>query len=182
MLWPKFRLFSNGGDYRLFCVGLTLAFALLASTQGRSFRVQAPEHVSPKSAFLAAPEPIYSLNPNDSWNRIFYFLFSRRVETRLSDEFPEGAPFSEKPLFEDDALLKIHVSTRVFERTEIGDRAIDPLYPSFLSSDGSRILLDEPAYSRFVIALQDALSENVPRLAIARETLIKFSIFHRCSR
>jgi len=42
-----------------------------------------------------APELIYAQDPNDAWNRIFYFLFSRRIQARLSDEFPEGAPFRE---------------------------------------------------------------------------------------
>ena len=104
----------------------------------------------------AAPAPIYSADPNDSWNRIFYFLFSRRVETRLTDQFPEGAPFVDG------------VSTRTFERDETGDRAIDPLYPSHFVITGSRLVLTEPAYSGFRKALQDALDENAPRSTVAR--------------
>lgn len=142
--------------------------SVAAGALGLSLLAQPPEPNSPKIALSAKPEPIYTSDPNDAWNRIFYFLFSRRIEARLSDDFPEGAPFSEKPLRESDVLPKVHVSTRVFERTETGDRAIDPLYPSFLSSTGSELILADPAYAQFVQALQDALNESAPRPTIAR--------------
>jgi hypothetical protein len=64
----------------------------------------------------AAQEPIYSANPNAPWNKIFYFLFSRRLTVGLSSDFAEGAPFVDSPAHR-------KVSTRVFERNEIGDRA-----------------------------------------------------------
>ena len=44
---------------------------------------------SPNAVFLDAPSPVYAPDPNDSWNKIFFYLFSRRVETRVTDEFPE---------------------------------------------------------------------------------------------
>ena len=147
---------------------LVLSLSFLVAALGLCLLGQQPGQRSPKIALTAAPEPIYASDPNDPWNRIFYFLFSRRIQARLSDEFPEGAPFSEKPLFESDDLPKVHLSTRVFERTETGDRAIDPLYPSFLSSTGSELVLADPAYSQFIKALQDALNESAPRSAIAR--------------
>jgi hypothetical protein len=147
---------------------LVLSLSLVAAALGFSPLAQTTGQRSPKIALAASPEPIYSQDPNDAWNRIFYFLFSRRIETRLSDEFPEGAPFSEKQIFQIGALQKVHASTRVFERTEIGDRAIDPLYPSFFSSKGSQLVLADPAYSQFTKALEDALEQNAPRTVIAR--------------
>jgi hypothetical protein len=113
---------------------------------------------NPSQAALlaAAPEPIYANDPNDPWNRIFYFLFSRRIETRVSEEFPEGAPFVDG------------VSTHTFEQNESGDRAIDPLYPSHIVDTGRRLVLTEPAYSDFRKTLQEALDENVPRSTLSR--------------
>ena len=110
----------------------------------------APE--APASTRLAeAPEKIYSDNPDDSWNRIFYYLFSRRVTAHLTADFPEGAPFREV-----DGLLQalhLQMSTRTFERNETGDRAIDPLYPSFLVDDGIRVVLRNPevAYAASIV-------------------------------
>jgi hypothetical protein len=118
---------------------------------------EGPAQGPPKAVLPArVPEPIYSSDSKDPWNRIFYFLFSRRIEARLSDLFPEGAPFVDG------------ISTRTFERDEIGDRAIDPLYPSNFVNTGSRLVLTEPAYADFRKALQDALDENVQRSVIAR--------------
>jgi hypothetical protein len=130
---------------------------LLAAVLCSFLAAQEPAPIPPKAGLLdTAPEPIYSADPNDSWNRIFYFLFSRRIETRVSEQFPEGGPFVDG------------ISTRLFERNEIGDRAIDPLYPSHFVITGSRLILTEPAYSAFRKSLQQALDENVPRPAIAR--------------
>jgi hypothetical protein len=168
MLWPAIRSSPEGVRYRKFWFCLTPALALLATTLALSPQAESPEPTPRKTAFPSAPELIYAQDPNDAWNRIFYFLFSRRIQARLSDEFPEGAPFSEKPLFESDALPKVHASTRLFERTEIGDRAIDPLYQLFPAFVGSRIVLDEPAAAEFTKALGDALDESVPRAATAR--------------
>ncbi len=33
------------------------------------------------------------LTPNDCWNRIFYCLFTRTVKIRVTDDFPDAAPF-----------------------------------------------------------------------------------------
>ena len=83
-------------------------------------------------------------------------MFSRRIETRVSEEFSEGAPFVDG------------VSTRTFERNEIGDRAIDPLYPSQIVDMGRRLVLTEPGYPGFTKALHEALDESVPRSTVAR--------------
>ena len=112
-----------------------------------------------------APEKIYSDDPNDSWNRIFYYLFSRRVRARLSSEFPEAAPFVK---VSDIEFMHLAKSTRTFERNETGDRAIDPLYPSFLVDDGIRVVLSDSAYAGFRRSLEDGLIETAVRSPIAR--------------
>ena len=82
---------------------------------------------------------------------------------RFSSEYPEGAPFTE---FRKGSSLR--VSTRSFEHLEIGDRAIDPLYPNFFVVTGAMAILTEPRFSAFAKALDDALNENTSRPAVAR--------------
>jgi hypothetical protein len=130
---------------------------LLATLLGSFLVAQETAPRPPQTGLLAStPEPVYSNDTNDPWNRIFYFLFSRRIETRVSEEFSEGAPFVDG------------VSTRTFERNEIGDRAIDPLYPSQIVDMGRRLVLTEPGYPGFTKALHEALDESVPRSTVAR--------------
>ena len=118
---------------------------------------------NPHAIFLDAAAPVYAPDPNDSWNRIFFYLFSRRIETRVTDEFPEfrdATPFThqENPT---GATLpsSVGISTRSFERDEVGDRAVDPLYPSFLRSTGAEVVLSDPGYSELSKALKQALGE-----------------------
>ena len=130
---------------------------LLATLLGSFLAAQETAPRPAQAELLAStPEPVYSHDANDSWNRIFYFLFSRRIETRVSEEFPEGAPFVDG------------VSTRTFERNEVGDRAIDPLYPSQIVDTGRRLVLTEPGYSGFTKALHEALDSNISRSTVAR--------------
>ena len=128
-----------------------------------SAQMQAP----PRVAFLK-PEPIYAQDATDSWNRLFCFLFSRRMEVRLSDEFPEGAPFTKAGV--DVNLLRAgrQISTRTFERSELGDRAIDPLYPGSLDGAAARLILSDPNYGEFTKALRDAILDKTPRSPLAR--------------
>lgn len=126
-----------------------------------------PSEAAVSVRLAEAPEKIYSDNPNDSWNRIFYYLFSRRVTAHLSSEFPEAAPF-EKLSDSDFDFMHLERSTRTFERVEIGDRAIDPLYPSFLRDDGIRTVLKGAAYADFRKALLDGLADTSPHDAMAR--------------
>jgi len=103
------------------------------------------------------PQPIYSDEPGDSWNRIFYCLFSGRIEARRSADYPDAAPFTK--------LGKgppLQVSTRTFESFEIGDRAIDPRYM------GAHVAVTEPKYSELINALKDALDESTARPVLAR--------------
>jgi hypothetical protein len=145
---------------------LFLALAVLAS----KLLAQSQPSKPPKVELTSAPEPIYAQDPNDAWNRIFYSLFSRRMEIRLSDEFPEGAPFTKEGIDLNLLRLGLQVSTGTFERNEVGDRAIDPLYPSSLEGAVSRWVLEDPTCSELTKALQDALHENkdVPRSSLAR--------------
>lgn len=136
------------------------------------------------------PQTIYSADPHDSWNRIFYFLFTRTVETRLTDDFkshdfksndfksndlksddfksdefkPEG-PFVPAHAMGNPAVL---VTSRTVERIEIGDRAIDPLYPNFLSTKGSEPILTDPGFAEFKRALQEACADTTPRTPLQR--------------
>lgn len=107
---------------------------------------------------------VYSDDPRDPWNRVFRCLFTRTVRARLSDEFREGAPFGRRSQYRP----RLRASRRLFERAEEGDRAIEPLYPSFLSSAGPSAALDEPLYTELRAALTDALADARPRTPLAR--------------
>jgi hypothetical protein len=142
--------------------GVAVMLAAVHPSQTADKPAEAPSPVQ----LAEAPEKIYSDNPDDSWNRIFYYLFSRRVTAHLTADFPEGAPFREV-----DGLLQalhLQMSTRTFERNETGDRAIDPLYPSFLVDDGIRVVLRNPAYERFRKALEGGLRDTAARSPMAR--------------
>ena len=57
-------------------------------------------------------------------------LFTRTVNARVSDAFPEGAPFVNFRMEMGSSSLRL--SKGKLSRTEVGDRAIEPLYPTFL--------------------------------------------------
>jgi hypothetical protein len=131
------------------------ALALLCSAQSG---------LNPRSGSLLKDElqAIYHPDPADSWNRIFYCLFTRTVKTHLSQDFSEGAPFTSA------RVMGPRVSASLIERIEGGDGAIDPLYPSFSTSAGSAQALVEPRYSMLKRALADALGESRDRPALDR--------------
>jgi len=110
-------------------------------------------------------QAIYSSDPNDPWNRIFNLLFTRAVKTNMSSDFPEAGPFVSA-----EAMLVpgLRISRRRFDRLEIGDRAIEPLYPSFFSAVGSQQVLTEPHFSELKQALSEAIIEQTVRPAVAR--------------
>jgi hypothetical protein len=127
---------------------------------------QQETQIPSRAALLNAPQPIYSNDLHDSWNRIFYYLFSRRIEARFTPDFPERGPFRD-----DEASFSSRqqqVSTRTFARQETGDLPIDPLYPSFFSDAGGRIVLSDPTYARFQKALEEALRDTTHRSNMAR--------------
>ncbi len=66
------------------------------------------------------------------------------------------------------AVPGLRISTRRFERVEIGDRAIEPLYPSFLSSAGALGVLTEPRFSELRESLTTAISDQNNRPPVAR--------------
>jgi len=110
-------------------------------------------------------EAIYAKDPNDSWNRIFRALFTRKVEARVSDAFPEGAPFEAFQVRM--GSFPIRLSKRKLGRTELGDRAIEPLYPTFFTAEGPAHALNE-RFSELTTALRDALDETKNRSPIER--------------
>jgi hypothetical protein len=124
------------------------------------FAQRAPSDL-PRVELSSTPELIYSANSNDPWNKIFYFLFSRKLTVRLSSDFAEGAPFI-------DRSGQRKVSSRVFEKDETGDRAIDPMYPTFAVGFGGMLVLSDSAYPVFTRALSDAVAETPARSASAR--------------
>src|SRR5262247_1866879 len=135
-----------------------VAMALLCSAQSG---------LNPRFGSLPKDEPqaIYHPDPEDSWNRIFYCLFTRTVKARLSQDFSEGAPFISGRM---GIYSELRFSAGLFERIESGDGAIDPLYSSFLTSAGATQALAEPRYSILKRALVDALGESRDRPALDR--------------
>jgi hypothetical protein len=111
------------------------------------------------------PQAVYANDPRDSWNRIFYSLFTQKITLRLTQDFQEGSPFHTVRAM---GFPDLSVSDRTFERIESGDRGIDPLYPSFLNSLGTVRLFAEPRYSEFEKALRAALDDRNVRTPIER--------------
>lgn len=110
-------------------------------------------------------ESIYAADPNDSWNRIFRALFTRRLKARVSDAFPEGAPFETFQVRM--GSFPIRLSKQKLIRTELGDRAIEPLYPTFFTAEGPAQALNEQ-FSELTTALRQTLDETKNRSAIER--------------
>ena len=111
------------------------------------------------------PQPIYSPNPHDAWNRIYYLLFTRAVETRLTDDFKADGPWESVSGMGNPSLP---VTIRTVERIESGDRAIDPLYPNFFSAKGSEPILNDPGFTELKQALEEACAETEPRPPVQR--------------
>ena len=123
--------------------------------------------VAPPPMFVSDnPRSIYGADPNDSWNRIFEALFTRTVTVRMSDAFREGAPFIHFPVRMGSFSLRL--SKEKFSRTELGDRAIEPLYPTFLTAEGPLHVLTEPRFSELRSALSEAIAETRNRSPIER--------------
>jgi len=112
------------------------------------------------------PQPIYSADPQDSWNRIFFLLFTRTVELRLTDDFKGEGPFEPIENVMGNPALK--VTSRTLERIESGDRAIDPLYPGFFNARGAESVLEGPRFAELKQALKEACDETTPRPPLHR--------------
>src|SRR4051812_37947295 len=115
-----------------------------------------------------APQPIYSADPADPWNRIFHALFTRTVRIRLTEEFAGAGPFERTP--DVMGFPELALSTRAFARIEGGDRAIEPLYrsPEDAGPGGASSVLAGPRFDRLKLALADALAEERRRPPLAR--------------
>ena len=151
---------SNSASHR------TAAFGPVNTAQHPPAQSTSVQPMSASDAVQPIDSPIYSDDPADPWNRIFHALFTRTFESRVSDEFPDPAAGPFLPIGQ---TSPIRVSARTFERTEIGDGPIDPLYcPPATSVEGSRQLLVEPQYSELTAALQEAINETRPRSPLAR--------------
>jgi hypothetical protein len=112
------------------------------------------------------PQAIYSPDPNDAWNRIFHCLFTRTVPVRASNEFRDAGPFT--TFYVNSSTDGMSLSVRSLERIESGDGAIDPLYPSFISTEGRSLVLTEPRFPQLHDALAAALKETTRRPPLAR--------------
>lgn len=123
--------------------------------------------VAPTPVFVSDnPQSIYAADPSDSWNRIFRALFTRTVNARVSDAFPEGAPFVNFRMNMGSSTLRL--SKGKVSRTEIGDRAIEPLYPTFFTAKGIIEVFSDPLYSELTSELQQAIDEKKTRSPIER--------------
>lgn len=144
---------------------LILTFAVGAVSCARP--ASTSSEFDPTPVFVSDnPQSIYASDPNDSWNRIFRALFTRTVKHRMSDAFPEGAPFVSFQVRMGSFPLRL--SKEKFSRTEVGDRAIEPLYPTFFTADGPMQVLTEPRFTELTTALREAIEETKGRTPVER--------------
>jgi hypothetical protein len=168
--------------FRLLLI-LTLAVAAAACLRSDA----ASEPVASAPVFVSDnQQSIYAADPNDSWNRIFRALFTRTITHRVSDDFPEGAPFIQ---FHEIGIgpRPLRVSKERLSKLEIGDRAIEPLYPTFFTNQGPAQLLSEPRFSEFASALRQAIDEPGDRSQIERALMqadawAAYDLIHRMRR
>jgi len=109
---------------------------------------------------------VYSEDWKDPWNRIFRVLFTASYQVRISDGFPEAAPFD--PFYVRMGSFPILLSRMPFSRFELGDRAIEPVYPAFFTNERPRQVFSEQAWTELTTALQLALDEPKNRSPIER--------------
>jgi hypothetical protein len=143
----------------------TLVFLLTLVVVSILCLAQSPSDYRTGSLVKLEPQSIYAADPHDSWNRIFYLLFTRTTEFKLTEDFKEPGSYVPVATMGNHALP---VSTRIFERIESGDRAIDPLYPNFLTSKGAEVVMADPQFTEFKQALKDACAEPTPRSPLHR--------------
>ena len=114
----------------------------------------------------AAAPRIYSQDSNDPWNRIFAALFTRVIPAYETDEHPRAGPFAARVVA--GFTRQLQVSVKALDRYEEGDRAVEALYPSFLTGRGAEAVLREPGRSTLVRAVHDALAQSGQRPALDR--------------
>ena len=155
---------------RLIVVAILVSLGVRLSPTVETSRQRASAGFDPLQGSLARsePQPIYGADPEDAWNQVFFLLFTRTISARV---MADGAQVFAAG---DERLL---LSNRRVARIESGDRAIDPLYPSWLWMGSTAFdfdhstrwrILREPQYSRLVTAL-----EAVRRTAPSRPPLAR---------
>lgn len=158
--------------HKLWLVVLTTSCVLLVlcARLGGAARNVGPTAMfaSEKPQGLYEPQAVcvYSADPQDPWNRIFRVLFTSSFQVRLSDAFPEGAPFDRFQVRM--GSFPILLSRLSFTRFELGDRAIEPVYPAFFTNDRSRPVFYEQALDELTAGVQLALLETKTRSPIER--------------
>lgn len=156
---------------------LILTFAVVAASCLRPRAASEPVATVP--VFVSDnPQSIYAADPNDSWNRIFRALFTRTIRHRLSNDFSEGAPFIDLHGL-GLGLNPLRISKEKFSRTEIGDRGIEPLYPTFFTNEGPVQILSEPRFTELTSALREAIDETKDRSPIER-ALMQADVWAAC--
>jgi hypothetical protein len=100
-----------------------LVFTLLAHSAGHEHQTSAVFNPRRGSLTRYEPQAIYPPDAADPWNQVFYLLFTRTLETRLVADGSELFMAGDR---------RLTLSPRTVTRIESGDRAADPLYPSWL--------------------------------------------------
>jgi hypothetical protein len=130
---------------------------------------QAPTAFDPLRDSLArdAAQLVYGPDITDPWNRVFYLLFTRQIRSRLLAERATVRMDHENLVFAERRVTRI----------ESGDRAIDPLYPSWtwmgsgafdMSPDSRWRILLEPRFSEFAKTLEAITASAAEQPPLAR--------------
>jgi len=128
---------------------------LLPSLGGKTKRRFLSTLIGPGEAFFAV--------------RRLTWKYSRRADAKITDSISLSSKKARRSLaLRGWVFLLCKSVTRVFAQAEIGDRAIEPLYPSFFTASGALQVLTEPRYSQLKQALIDALNERALRPPVAR--------------
>ncbi|HET8783235.1 MAG TPA: hypothetical protein VFM63_12505, partial [Pyrinomonadaceae bacterium] len=116
----------------------------------------------------ASPQAVcvYDENPEDSWNRIFRVLFTATHQVRVSDAFPLAGPFDTFQVRM--GSFPIRLSRTEYSRFELGDRAIEPVYPAFFTYERPGPVLSEQAFTELTSALRIAIDETKTRSPMER--------------
>ena len=170
-----------------FAPGLTVGMLAIACTTAGDRG--APGGFDPTHGSLARLEPrsIYARDRNDPWNLVFHLLFDRAIRSQLVA--PGAVIFGGM-----DERLRL--SDRHLTRIEDGDRAVEPLYPSWLwmgsglfdtSPQGSWQILRDPRFNQFVAGLKEVETSATSRPPLARALMqadlwAVYDMFHATSR
>lgn len=160
------RIVPRNGRARLVSMLLAIVAGVVAAAQVP----QAPLTFDPLRDSLARDEAqaVYGPDVTDPWNQIFYLLFTRQIRSQLLVEPALPARMAPETLA---------LSERRVTRIESGDRAIDPLYPSWtwmgssafdMSPDSRWRILLEPRYPQFLKALKAVTDTAAGRPPVAR--------------